>query len=401
MAFHVLKLLSTISGLFYFKLALLSALFFLNLGKCNVDITNFSQSFRIVIHYLLSLGFSHADDPENSGFAKDGKQKCVDTFCNASRKSWSGIDFSTDCSPKSNMARFAHPLWICSCLADDTIAAFEAIRPIIGKKDKEPLIADCVYPLPPIIMCPEGMLWVEDLGHGLIALYVIFYCIFMGGLSLVAYRLLRYDDTYRITTPPRVFVRVAGASMPLTQRPFWNTPGHFNSPFFFRQGNFSGSMIAFGAVGVLSAGAGIFILGPILYYEWKHQYQNAYPVSILPEQMPPSKLERVSAEDQSDTPSTPVPQRDAAHPQDSLPSVSSSIDSMEARIQNQVSSPPVSRGRVNFPSESPGRSTRIPVPSSPPTDRDRAPMSRLLQRNDLPIYQASVGIHFLSSSFYF
>ena len=89
------------------------------------------------------------------------------------------------------MAKYAHPLWICSCLKDKPITAFDAIKPYIGKKDKEPLIADCVYPLPPIIMCPEGMIWVEDLGLGLIALYVIFYCLFIGGLSLVAYRLLR------------------------------------------------------------------------------------------------------------------------------------------------------------------------------------------------------------------
>ena len=183
--------------------------------------------------------------------------------------------------------------------------------------------------------------------------------------------------------------------MPPTQRSCRGNPYYFKSLPFFRQDNLSGSMIAFGAVGVLSAGAGIFILGPILYYEWKHLYQNAYPVSVLPEQMPPTQLERVSAEDQSDTPDTPVPQRDAARPQDSLPSVSSSIDSMEARIQNQVSSPPVSRGRVNFPSESPSRSTRIPVPSPPTSDRDQTPMSRPFQRNDLPIYQASVGIHFI------
>ena len=153
-----------------------------------------------------------------------------------------------------------------------------------------------------------------------------------------------------------------------------------------------GSMIVFGAVGVLSAGVGIFVLGPILYYEWKRFYQNAYPVSVLPEHMPPTQLERVSADDQSDTPETPIPQHEADHPRDSLPSVSSSIDSMEARIHSQVSSPPVSRGRVNFPSESPSRSTRIPVPSPPTSNRDQPPMSKPFQRNNLPLYQASVGI---------
>ena len=154
-------------------------------------------------------------------------------------------------------------------------------------------------------------------------------------------------------------------------------------------------MLAFGAVVVLSAGLGILVLGPILYYEWKRWYQTTYPVPVLPAQMPPSQLERVSAEDQSDAPDTPIPQPESVNPQDSLPSVSSSIDSMEARIHDQASPPPVSRVRVKFPSDSPGPSTRIPVPSPPTPDRHQPPMSRPFQRNDLLIYQASVGIYFV------
>ena len=115
----------------------------------------------------------------------------METFCNASKKSWSGIEVPVDCSPESNVAKYAPPLWICTCLVDDTLEAFKAIKPLLGKE--EPLLADCVYPLPPIIMCPEGLHWVQDLGHGLIALYVIFYCIFIGVLSLASYRLLRYE----------------------------------------------------------------------------------------------------------------------------------------------------------------------------------------------------------------
>ena len=41
MARHVLKLFSTFSGLFYVKLALLSALVLSDLGKCDNDTTSF------------------------------------------------------------------------------------------------------------------------------------------------------------------------------------------------------------------------------------------------------------------------------------------------------------------------------------------------------------------------
>ena len=134
-------------------------------------------------------GISYADP--NSSFATNQKSKCVETFCNAAKTSWSGIDLSVDCNPGSSVAKYAHPLWICSCLVDDSVKAFTAIKPYLGKE--EPMIADCTYSLPPIIMCPEGLLWVQDLGHGLIALYVLSYLICIGGLSLLAYRLLRYE----------------------------------------------------------------------------------------------------------------------------------------------------------------------------------------------------------------
>ena len=167
-------------------------------------------------------------------------------------------------------------------------------------------------------------------------------------------------------------------------------------PRHFRYEKFRASILVFGIVCLLTAGLGSFILGPILYYEWKRQYQDALDLPILPNHVPPANLERISAEDQSDAPDIPMPPPDVETPQeDSLPSVSSSIDSMEAKIRDQGSPPPVSRGQTQFQPESPGPTPRSMYTSSQTSDHGRPSLSPTLRRNELPLYQASVGICFI------
>ena len=143
--------------------------------------------------FVLS-GFSpvYADPPTTRRpptWEEKGKHECVKIFCNSTRFQWRSIDVAVDCDPDGFSARYATPKWICSCLSNTPLEAFDAITDVLGKK--HPYIHECALPLPPFVICPDGLLWIHELGHGLVAFFVIFYLVSMSGLSVLSYRLLK------------------------------------------------------------------------------------------------------------------------------------------------------------------------------------------------------------------